>query len=105
VDLRAFLGGDSNQVVSYLYREVESPAGQAAEILLGTDDCAKLWVNGKLVYTNRKHRAAVPEEDRVKVRLKKGKNAVLLKINNGDGDHGFYLTVMAEQELKKVDSK
>jgi putative membrane-bound dehydrogenase-like protein len=105
VDLRAFLDGDSNQVVSYLYREVESPAGQEAEVLLGTDDCAKLWVNGKLVYTNRKHRAAVPEEDRVKVRLKKGKNTVLLKINNGDGDHGFYLTIMAEQELKKVDTK
>jgi putative membrane-bound dehydrogenase-like protein len=101
VDLRAFLGGDSNQVVSYLYREVESPADQKAEVLLGTDDCAKLWVNGKLVYTNRRHRAAVPEQDKVKIRLKKGKNAVLLKINNGDGDHGFYLTILAEQELKK----
>jgi putative membrane-bound dehydrogenase-like protein len=100
VDLRAFLAGDSNQVVSYLFREITSPADQEAEVLLGTDDCAKLWVNGKLVYTNRRHRAAVAEEDRVRVKLKKGKNQVLFKINNGDGDHGFYLTIVAGQELK-----
>jgi putative membrane-bound dehydrogenase-like protein len=99
VDLRAFLAGDSNNVVSYLFRAVESPAEQDAEAFLGTDDCAKLFINGKLVYTNRQHRAAAPEQDRVKIRLKKGKNEVLLKINNGDGDHGFYLTIVAEQEL------
>jgi putative membrane-bound dehydrogenase-like protein len=103
VDLRQFLAGDSDNVVSYLYREVESPAAQDAEVLLGTDDCAKLWVNGQLVYTNRQHRAALPEQDRVKVKLKKGKNALLLKINNGNGDHGFYLTILTEQELKKLD--
>jgi putative membrane-bound dehydrogenase-like protein len=101
VDLRAFLSPDSNNVVSYLYRTVESPADQEAEVLLGTDDCAKLFLNGKLVHTCRQHRAAAPEQDRVKVKLKKGTNAVLLKITNGDGDHGFYLTIVAEQELKK----
>ena len=86
--------------MSYLYREIESPADQDATLLLGTDDGAKLWVNGKLVYTSTRHRAAAPEQDRVKVKLKKGTNRVLLKINNGDGAHGFYLTMVAEQELK-----
>jgi putative membrane-bound dehydrogenase-like protein len=105
VDLKAFLAGDSNNAVSYLYREVESPAEQPAEIRLGTDDCAKLWINGKLVYTNTRHRAAAPDQDRVKVKLARGKNTLLLKINNGDGDHGFYLTVVSEQELKKAEGK
>jgi putative membrane-bound dehydrogenase-like protein len=103
VDIRAFLAGRSDNVVSYLYRQVESPVDQKAEVLLGTDDCAKLWVNGKLVYTNRAHGPAMPEKDRVKIQLKKGKNMLLLKVTNGSGDHGFYLTVMADEELKKVD--
>jgi hypothetical protein len=103
VDLRAFHGKDSDNSVSYLYREIESPADQDATVLLGTDDGAKLWINGKLVHTNRNHQPAVPEAERVQVRLKKGRNKVLLKINNGDGPHGFYLTVQAEQELKSVE--
>jgi putative membrane-bound dehydrogenase-like protein len=105
VDLRTFLGSESNNVVSYLYREVESPAGQEARIYLGTDDCAKLWLNGRLVYESRQHRAAAPEQDVLRGHLKKGRNTLLLKINNGDGDHGFYLTVVAEQELRKIDLK
>jgi hypothetical protein len=41
----------------------------------------------------------------VRVKLKKGKNAFLLKINNGDGAHGFYFTLTAEQEVKRVEDK
>lgn len=105
VDLKTFLAPESNSVVSYLVREVESPADQEAVILLGTDDGARLWVNDKQVYENRSHRAAVPEQDSVKVALKKGVNKVLLKINNGDGDHGFYFVMLTEQELKPVARK
>src|SRR5262249_36850089 len=69
VDLQAFLAPDSSNVVSYLYRDVESPADQEGQVLLGTDDGAKLWVNGELVYTSRQHRAAAPEQDTVKVKV------------------------------------
>jgi putative heme-binding domain-containing protein len=102
VDLQAFFGGQarSRNIVSYLYREVEAPADLDAVVLIGTDDGCKLWVNDRLVFTDRRHQAAVPEANQVKVRLKKGKNKVLLKINNGDGPHGFYFTVLSEQELK-----
>jgi putative membrane-bound dehydrogenase-like protein len=100
VDLRAFFAPRSANIVSYLTREVISPADQEATVLLGTEDGAKLWLNGKLVHTSRRTRAAAPEQDAVKVRLKKGANRVVLKINNGDGPHGFYLTVLSEHELK-----
>ena len=46
-----------------------------------------------------------PEQDNVKVKLKKGKNTILFKINNGDGAHGFYFTIVAEQELKRLTEK
>jgi putative membrane-bound dehydrogenase-like protein len=105
VDLQVFFGRRSDNIVSYLTRDVESPADQEATVLLGTDDGAKLWVNGKLVFTCRATRAAAPEQDTVPVRLKKGVNRIVLKINNGNGAHGFYLTVLAEQELKLTDKR
>jgi putative membrane-bound dehydrogenase-like protein len=105
VDLQAFYAPHSNQIVSYVTREVVSPADQEATVLLGSDDGAKLWVNGKLAHTASQTRAAAPGQDTVKVRLKKGANRILLKINNGDGAHGFYLTVLTEQELKLAGKK
>jgi putative membrane-bound dehydrogenase-like protein len=100
VDLQAFFAPHSNNIVSYLTRDVISPVDQEATVLLGSDDGAKLWINGELVHTIRLTRAAAPEQDTVKVKLKKGTSTILLKINNGDGAHGFYLTALTEQELK-----
>jgi putative membrane-bound dehydrogenase-like protein len=105
VDLAAFFGAQSSQVVSYLMREIESPVDQEATLLIGTDDGAKLWLNDSLVFTSRVTRAAAPEQNSVKVQLKKGVNKILLKINNGDGPHGFYFTLVAEQELKVAGKK
>jgi len=100
VDLMAHYAPKSEQIMSYLYREVESQVDQDATIALGTDDGAKLWVNGELVYQTRAHDAAAPEKAKVKVKLKKGANTLLLKIVNGSNPHGFYLTLLGQQEMK-----
>ena len=85
VDLQAFYAPNSDEIVSYLTRKIESPADQDATILLGVDDGCKLWINDKLVHTSNAHRAAAPGQDSVKVKLKKGENVILFKINNGNG--------------------
>jgi hypothetical protein len=100
VNLAALHGGAAQDSVSYLYAAVESPADQDAEILLGTDDGATLSVNGKPVHTEKVTRAAAPAQARVAVKLKAGTNVILLKIANGDGPHGCYLTILSGQELK-----
>jgi hypothetical protein len=100
VDLAAFHGDAGNNSVSYLVAEVESPAEQDGELLIGSDDGCKIWLNGKVVHEARLTRAAAPEQERVKVRLKKGANRVLFKINNGNNPHGLYFSVTSDQELK-----
>ncbi len=105
VDLQAFFAPHSDDIVSYLYREIDSPADQEALVFLGTDDAAKLWVNDQAVWASRAHRAAAPEQDVAKLTLKKGRNRLLLKITNGDGAHGFYFTLLAEQEVKRVEGR
>lgn len=99
MDLQGWLKEQSADTVSYAHCEVDSPVAQQATILIGTDDGARLWVNGKSVYKSDQHRAAVPEQDSIKVELAPGRNMILLKIANGDGPHGFYLTILSEQPV------
>ena len=99
-DLTARHGSAGNNSASYMYAEIESPVDQDAVVLLGTDDGAQLWVNGKNVFSTGATRAAAPEQERVKVKLQKGKNTVLLKVANGNNPHGFYFSITSDQELK-----
>ena len=104
-DLAAFHGPAGNNSASYLYAAIDSPADQDAEVRLGTDDGARLWVNGKEVFVTRETRAAAPEQNAVKVKLTKGTNAVLLKVANGNNPHGFYFTLLSAEETKPAGKK
>ncbi|MDY3554081.1 c-type cytochrome [Gemmata sp. JC717] len=104
-DLAGTHGRAGLNSASYMYVEVDSPAEQGAEVLLGPDDGAKLWLNGKEVFTSRESKAASPEAHKVAVKLAKGKNAVLLKVANGNNPHGFYFSLTSAEELKVVPRK
>ena len=100
-DLAAAHGPAARNTASYMFVEVVSPVDQAAEILLGPDDGARLWVNGKEVHVSRESKAAAPEAHRVSVKLVKGANTILLKVSNGDNPHGFYFSLTSAEEVKK----
>ena len=91
--------------VAYVYREIDCPQSVEMPISLGSDDTLTVWLNGQKLLAENVYRAAGPDQSHLVLKLKKGKNTVLLKINNGGGPYGFYFTVLAEQELKPVDSK
>jgi len=81
----------NEQAIVYGLAWVHSPDDRTAELLLGSDDGVRVWINGELVHTNPTYRAAEPDLDRVGVRLKKGWNKVLLKDLQGAGGWGFYV--------------
>ena len=104
-DLAALHGTEGNNSASYMHVEIESPVDQDAELLLGTDDGAKLWLNGKDVFATEQVRAAAPGQDTVKVKLVKGSNIVLLKVANGNNPHGFYFSLLSQEETKVATKK
>ncbi len=79
----------NERVAVYALGWVRSPEERIAHFLLGSDDGARLWINGDLVHHNPAYRAVSTDQDRVEVRLKKGWNRVLLKIVQGAGGFGF----------------
>ncbi|MFO0795980.1 MAG: PVC-type heme-binding CxxCH protein [Gemmataceae bacterium] len=100
VDLAALHGNAGKQSASYLYAEIDSPDEQDAQVLLGIDDSAVLWVNGREVFRQTGMQAAAPGQHTAAVRLTKGKNTVLLKVSNGDNPHGAYFTVLSANEVR-----
>ncbi len=80
--LKAFSGGE--QCVAYARTAVFSDKEQPAVLELGSDDGAKVWLNGKLVHANNVARPIVPGSDKVAVTLRAGWNPVLLKITQNN---------------------
>jgi putative heme-binding domain-containing protein len=68
-DLAALHGPAGRQSASYLYAEIDSPDDQDAQLLLGIDDSAVLWVNGREAFRRSDTRAAAPGQYTVPVRL------------------------------------
>ena len=63
---------------------------------LGTNDGAKVWLNGKVIHVNHRPRIVEIDDDYLRLQLKKGKNLLLLKIDNGGGRWGFALRPVNE---------
>jgi hypothetical protein len=77
--------------VAYGLAYVQSPDDRDASLLLGSDDGVRVWINDALVHSNPAYRGAYPDQDTVKVRLRKGWNKVLIKVLQGAGGWGYYL--------------
>ena len=82
--------GVRNDAFGYALTVLDSPVEQDAELLLGSDDGFAVWLNGSQVGANLEiGRWAQPDSDRLPVRLKKGRNVLLVKITQMSGEWGF----------------
>ena len=84
VDLNKLFAGDER--VAYLKTQITSERDQEAQLEIGSDDGVKVWLNEKVVHANNVTRAFGPGQDRVKVKLDRGVNRLLLKVTQGGGE-------------------
>lgn len=81
IELNEYYGKHYENAVAYAFCWVHSPRAMDAVLALGSDDGCAAWVNGREVHRNPVGRAFNSRQDRVPIRLKKGANALLLKIS------------------------
>jgi hypothetical protein len=81
-------------VVAYALTYVYSPKAQVLPLLLGSDDGAKVFLNGKEIHRILTVRVAEPDQDRIPLSLKEGWNSLLLKIENNFGGYNFYARIL-----------
>lgn len=71
--------------VAYAWAEIVAPEPARVVLGVGSDDGVKVWLNGKLVHENWAGRAVRKDDDMVSLNLQKGKNQLLLKVQNQQG--------------------
>jgi hypothetical protein len=83
----------SRNAVAYAHAAVTAPRDMETIIGLGSNDGVKVWVNGRLVFVHHVGRYAAPNQESFGVKLRAGKNIVLVKIENWGGRWELYLSV------------
>jgi putative membrane-bound dehydrogenase-like protein len=102
LDIRQLSGAvqlPADNVLYYFAVVAESASAQTATLHIGSDDGVQVWVNGKKVHDNKVTRALAPAQDKVPVELKQGRNLILLKVDQGNGDAGAILAVEAKANI------
>jgi hypothetical protein len=92
---------DTNRVV-YIIEIIESRLEEDKILSIGSDDGFKLWVNGDSVATSHKGRQLLPNDDFVRINLKKGKNILIYKIDQGTGDWAIYRKIISNNQVKNI---
>lgn len=87
-DLRPF----GNNCATYLQREITAPAATDLPVALGGNENLTVWLNGEKRHADPGPHAFNPEQTRLTLKLKAGKNLLLLKVCHGDGDYRFQFT-------------
>ena len=92
-------------VITYALTYVYSPIDQSAGLLFGSDDAAKVFLNDQEVHRFFDlFRIAVPDQDTVKLSLRKGWNKLLLKVENNFGGYAFYARIIGTAREVKITS-
>ena len=75
---------------TYLYREIEVAAATELPVSLGSDDTLTVWLNGEKLHAENVTRAVAPDQALLTLKLRPGKNHLLLKVCNVEQDYAFY---------------
>ncbi|GAB5561806.1 MAG: hypothetical protein SynsKO_34530 [Synoicihabitans sp.] len=88
IDLQKGLG-DLEYTIGYAWVEFDVPQSLPAWLGIGSDDGLKIWHNGELVHDKWIRRNSLIDDDIVPLTLTKGRNTLLIKIQNAWGDWSF----------------
>jgi hypothetical protein len=92
----AHLKIESNQekILVYCACWLEADADKEVEVRVGSDDGYKLWINHQLISEQHVYRAMEMDQETHKVKLNKGKNLLLIKVDQDTGEYQFMLRVV-----------
>jgi hypothetical protein len=94
-NLALFKPENNSNAVVYLYREIECREALDLPVGLGSDDTLTVWLNGKKLLAENVYRACEAEQNQLILKLKPGKNQLLMKICQGGGEWAFWFKAKA----------
>jgi hypothetical protein len=89
VNLKLFPRTDNCFV--YVYREIDVQKPVELPVSLGSDDSIALWLNGEKLVADNAVRGVAPDQDEALLKLKAGKNQLLIRVGNLAADFAVYI--------------
>jgi CubicO group peptidase (beta-lactamase class C family) len=86
-------------VYAYALAEIKASSPTNVILAVGSDDGIKIWHNGKLVHDNWIPRGVNKDDDLVPLKLVKGSNQLLLKVQDMQGGWSFAARVLDKAAL------
>jgi poly(3-hydroxybutyrate) depolymerase len=96
------LYGRVDYQLAYAFCYIESKRDQIVTSYFGSNDDAKVWVNGELVHEYPLPRSCKARQDTFTFRLKPGHNRVLVKICERWGDWAFVMEVLTDEFIASL---
>jgi hypothetical protein len=90
LDFNGLLGAQTEDSVAYAITYIMAPEElKGVKMKTGSDDQAKVYLNGKEVFKHAEARPLEKDEDTTEVRLQKGVNVLVVKVVNEKMDWSF----------------
>ncbi len=108
IDLKAASGG-GDFAIAYACAEIDLPRKTKCLLGIGSDDAVKVWLNGRMLHEHWIGRATQTDDDIVPAEFERGKNRLLIKVQNFRADWSFTCRRMgpeaqSEKLIKEVAS-
>jgi hypothetical protein len=84
----------NEQAVVYLHRTIDCDRATELPVSLGSDDGLVVWLNGARLVEQDITRGCAADQARLTLKLKRGKNDLLLKVTQGSGTWAFYFKAL-----------
>src|SRR5262249_52004483 len=78
---------------NYIYREIVSKVETELPVTIGADDTLTVWLNGEQLFADNSTKPVDQPRAELVLKLKPGKNILLLKVCNVEGECGFFFRV------------
>ncbi len=99
IDFNKIFKDNQGGKVAYAFCYLNSDVDKTVVLGIGSNDGVRVWLNGERVWDNHCPRGAEIDNDCFNVSLKAGLNPLLIKVDQGYGNWGFYARIVNKERI------
>ncbi len=99
IDFNKIFKDNQGGKVAYAFCYLNSDVDKTVVLGIGSNDGVRVWLNGERVWDNHCARGAEIDNDCFEVSLKAGLNPLLIKVDQGYGNWGFYARIVNKERI------